>query len=201
MYEMFMGPLEVTKPWLTAGLVGVSRFLERLWTIGEKPLSEASGAEGSLLRLLHQTIKKVSRDTDTLNFNTAISAMMIYSNELAKLPEVPRSLWEPLVKMIACYAPHLGEELWEKLPGASGSVSREPWPEWDEALCAEDELTIVVQVQGKIRDKFTAVPGTGKAELEQKALELPGVKKWTEGKTVVKVITVPDKLVNIVVKD
>jgi leucyl-tRNA synthetase len=204
MYEMFMGPLEVTKPWLTAGLVGVSRFLERLWAIGDKlkpgTAPDNSSLPEELLRLLHQTIKKVSADTATLNFNTAISAMMIYSNELAKLPEVPRPLWEPLVKMVSCYAPHLGEELWEKL-GHSGSVSGEAWPSWDEKLCLENELTIVVQVQGKIRDRFNTVPGTGKAELEKKALELPGAGKWIEGKTVVKVITVPDKLVNIVVKD
>ncbi|MDR2768439.1 MAG: leucine--tRNA ligase [Treponema sp.] len=199
MYEMFMGPLEVTKPWLTSGLIGISRFLERLWAIGEKPVTEESAAFPELLRLLHKTVKKVSSDTDTLNFNTAISAMMIYSNELVKLNEAPRPLWEPLVKMLSCYAPHLGEELWEKL-GHGESVSKESWPAWDEALCAESEVTIVVQVQGKIRDKFTAVPGTGKAELEKKARELPGVQKWLEGKTIVKVITVPDKLVNIVVK-
>ncbi|MDR1929144.1 MAG: leucine--tRNA ligase [Treponema sp.] len=206
-YEMFMGPLEVTKPWLTAGLVGVSRFLERLWLIGGKPLSgEAVTADteknprGELLKLLHRTIKKVSADTETLNFNTAISAMMIYSNELAKLPELPRTLWEPLVKMVSCYAPHLGEELWEKL-GHTGSVSSEPWPAWDEGLCAESEVTIVVQVRGKIRDKFTAPAGTDRAELEKKARELPGLKKWLEGRTVVKVITVPDKLVNIVTRE
>ncbi|MDR2617697.1 MAG: class I tRNA ligase family protein, partial [Treponema sp.] len=198
-YEMFMGPLEVSKPWSTAGLVGVSRFLERLWTIGEKSLTAAAPQNDELVRLLHKTVKKVSGDTAALNFNTAISQMMIYSNELAKLNEVPRSLWEPLVIMLSAYAPHLGEELWEKL-GHAGSVSKTPWPQYDESLTAGREATVVVQVNGKIRDKFSAPPGTPKGELEKTALALPGVLKWTEGREVVKVITVPDKLVNIVIK-
>ncbi|MDR0389900.1 MAG: leucine--tRNA ligase [Spirochaetaceae bacterium] len=203
-YEMFMGPLEVSKPWNTAGLIGVSRFLERLWAIAGKCRSghaaEAQApAHAEYVRLLHKTIKKVSADTASLNFNTAISQMMIYSNELAKLGEVPCSLWEPLVIMISAYAPHLGEELWEKL-GHAESVSRSAWPVWDEKLAADDEVTIVVQVNGKIRDKFTAPAGTPKAELEKTALALPGVLKWIEGKTVAKLISVPDKLVNIVIR-
>jgi leucyl-tRNA synthetase len=141
----------------------------------------------------------VSQDTENLNFNTAISQMMIYSNELAKLSEIPRPLWEPLVQMIAPYAPHLGEELWERL-GHTESVSASPWPAWEEALCAETEVTVVVQVNGKVRDKFSAAAGTDKAQLEKTALALPGALKWLEGQTVVKVIVVPDKLVNIVVK-
>jgi leucyl-tRNA synthetase len=161
-----------------------------------------SGADNSrqdtLLRLLHKTIKKVSADTASLNFNTAISAMMIYSNELAKLAEVPPLLWEPLVKMLSCYAPHLGEELWERL-GGGASVSKEAWPVWDEGLCADSEVTVVVQVNGKIRDKFTAPAGTAGEELEKQGKALPGIQKWLEGKTIVKVISVPNKLVNIVV--
>jgi leucyl-tRNA synthetase len=205
-YEMFMGPLEVTKPWLTAGLVGVSRFLERLWAIAEKPVTERSPAEAlgpaqaeELIRLLHKTIRKVSGDTATLNFNTAISQMMVFSNELAKLTELPRSLWEPLVLMISVYAPHLGEELWEKL-GHTGSVSRAAWPVWDEKLTADNQVTVVAQVNGKIRDKFTAAALTPKEELEKTALALPGVLKWIEGRSIVKIITVPDKIVNIVVQ-
>ncbi|MDR2028991.1 MAG: leucine--tRNA ligase [Treponema sp.] len=199
-YEMFMGPLEVSKPWITAGLVGVSRFLERLWALGEKPLAgEDAPAEAGLVRLLHKTIKKVSSDTAGLNFNTAISQMMIYSTELAKLKELPRKLWEPLVIMIGAYAPHLGEELWEKL-GHTESVSKCPWPVYDESLAADEELTIVVQVNGKIRDKFTVAAGTGREELERSARTLPGILRWLEGQTLVKVITVPDKLVNFVIR-
>jgi leucyl-tRNA synthetase len=148
---------------------------------------------------MHKTIRKVSADTESLNFNTAISAMMVYSNELAKLEAVPRALWEPLVLMISAYAPPLGEELWEKL-GYRESVSKSPWPVWDESLAADSEVTVVAQVNGKVRDKFSAAAGTDKAVLEKTALALPGIIKWTAGKTVVKVITVPDKLVNVVVK-
>ncbi|GHT97910.1 leucine--tRNA ligase [Spirochaetia bacterium] len=199
-YEMFMGPLEVSKPWMTAGLVGVSRFLERLWSIGERSLVETSSNDtGDLTRLLHKTIKKVSGDTATLNFNTAISAMMVYSNELAKLNDVPRTLWEPLVLMVSVYAPHLGEELWEKL-GHTESVSKASWPQYDEKLTANNEATIVVQVNGKIRDKFTAPAGTPKADLEKTAQALPGIAKWIAGQNIVKIIAVQDKLVNIVVK-
>ncbi|GHV71277.1 leucine--tRNA ligase [Spirochaetia bacterium] len=200
-YEMFMGPLEAVKPWMTAGLVGVSRFLERIWAIAEKhnPALPESPGETDLLRLLHKTIKKVSADTETLNFNTAISQMMIYSNELAKLKEVPGNLWEPLVQMLSVYAPHLGEELWEKL-GHRESVSKSAWPVYDESLCAESEVTVVVQVNGKVRDKFSAAAGTEKTQLEKTALALPGLQKWLEGKSPERVITVPDKLVNIVIK-
>jgi leucyl-tRNA synthetase len=203
-YEMFMGPLEVSKPWITAGLIGVSRFLERLWAIGEKRSAGNGAAEeepGSedLRRLLHKTIRKVTVDTASLNFNTAISQMMVYSNELAKLEAIPCSLWEPLVIMIGAYAPHLGEELWEKL-GHTESVSKAAWPVYDEALTADSAVTIVAQVNGKIRDKFVVPAGTDKEELEKQARALPGVLKWTEGRTIVKVITVPGKLVNIVVK-
>ncbi|MDR1469034.1 MAG: leucine--tRNA ligase [Spirochaetaceae bacterium] len=199
-YEMFMGPLEVSKPWNTAGLVGVSRFLERCWDLGDRELAAVAEATPAALdKALHKTIKKVTNDTATLNFNTAISAMMVYSSLLAKLPALPRVLWEPFVVMLAAYAPHLGEELWEKA-GHGGTVSQAPWPTWDETLATDDEVTVVVQVQGKVRDKFTAPAGTDKAALEKTALALPGVQKWLEGKTVAKVITVPDKLVNIVVR-
>jgi leucyl-tRNA synthetase len=203
LYEMFMGPLEVSKPWNMSGVSGVSRFLERLWAIGEKPLCDAepgSDAAGgvALQKLLHRTIKKITHDTENLCFNTAISQMMIYSSELAKLAEIPRSMWQPLVIMASVYAPHLGEELWEKL-GNKNTVSVCQWPVYDDALTRDDEVNIVVQVNGKIRDKFTAPVGTSKDELEKTALSLSDVKKWLEGQTVKKVIVVPDKLVNIVI--
>ncbi|MDR0644083.1 MAG: leucine--tRNA ligase [Treponema sp.] len=195
-YEMFMGPLEAGKPWSTAGLVGASRFLERVWNIGEK-VGEG-GAKAPLLKLLHKTVKKVSQDTAGLNFNTAISQMMVYSGELAKLETVPLGLWEPFVVMVAAYAPHLGEELWRKL-GYVESVSKAAWPAWDEALTFDEEVTVVVQVNGKIRDKFITATGTAKGELEKTALASPAVQKWLIGH-VIKIVTVPDKLVNIVCK-
>jgi len=197
-YEMFMGPLQVSKPWSTAGLVGVSRFLERAWATSEKPIVEAAPT-AEQLKLLHKTIKKVTVDTDTLNFNTAISQMMIFLNETSKLDSLPRSLWEPFVVMLAPYAPHLGEELWERLGHAEG-VSRAAWPVYDEALTLDDEKEIVVQVNGKIRDRFTAAAGSAEDALRETALAMPKVREWTEGKQIAKVIVVRDKLVNIVVK-
>ena len=197
-YEMFMGPLQVSKPWSTAGLVGVSRFLERAWATSEKPISdEAPSAE--LLKLLHKTVKKVTMDTDTLNFNTAISQMMIYLNDVSKLDQVPRSLWEPFVLMVAPYAPHLGEEMWERL-GHKGSLARAAWPLYDEALTLDEQKEVVVQVNGKIRERLMVAAGTDEASLKAAALALPKVIEWVGGKEVAKVIVVKDKLVNIVVK-
>jgi leucyl-tRNA synthetase len=196
-YEMFMGPLEVSKPWATAGLVGVSRFLEKIWALSERSLSDAEPGRDSL-KSLHRTVKKVTGDTSSLNFNTAISAMMIYVNELGKLDELPRSLWEPLVLMLAPYAPHLAEELWER-SGHPKSLARESWPSFDEALCADDTKEIVVQVNGRIRERFTAPAGSAQDYLERTALALPKVREWTDGKKVAKVVVVKDKLVNIVV--
>jgi leucyl-tRNA synthetase len=201
-YEMFMGPLEVSKPWATAGLIGVSRFLEKVWALSERALNETESAappSAELVKLLHKTIKKVTGDTSTLNFNTAISAMMIYANELQKLESIPCSLWEPLVLMLAPYAPHLAEELWEEA-GHRKSLIRESWPEFDEALCADDTKEIVVQVNGKIRERFTAAAGAAQDELQKTALAMPKVVEWTDGKEIAKVIVVKDKLVNIVVK-
>ncbi|MDR0562143.1 MAG: class I tRNA ligase family protein, partial [Spirochaetaceae bacterium] len=118
---------------------------------------------------------------------------------LAKLAEVPRALFEPLALMVSAYAPHLGEELWERL-GHTESVSQAEWPRYDEALAADQDSLIVVQVNGKLRDKFTVPAGTAVEELERQAQALPGVRKWLEGRAILKVIAVPDKLVNIVVK-
>jgi len=208
-YEMFMGPLEVSKPWATAGLIGVSRFLEKVWAAAERVGGAGQSEKGrepsaELLKLLHKTIKKVSGDTATLNFNTAISAMMIFVNELGKLESVPRAIWEPFVLLLAPYAPHLCEELWERLGSRAGkprpSIARESWPAYDEALCADEEKEIVVQVNGKIRDRFLSAAGTTEKILEDTALSLPKVKEWMEGKTVAKVVVVKEKLVNIVVR-
>ncbi len=198
MYEMFMGPLEVSKPWSTQGLIGIHRFLEKVWALGEKPLSK-NEAGADLTKLLHKTIKKVSADTASLNFNTAISQMMIFVNELSKLNEMPEAAWKDFVVMLSAYAPHLGEELWQKA-GGKESVSYERWPKWNEELCKDDTCTIVVQVNGKIRDKFEADVNESKENLEKTALATEGAKRYLEGKTPAKVIVVPNKLVNIVVR-
>ncbi|MEE0879616.1 MAG: leucine--tRNA ligase [Treponemataceae bacterium] len=198
MYEMFMGPLEISKPWSTQGLIGVNRFLEKVWAVSEKPLVDEEPSN-EIRKILHKTIKKVTEDTDSLNFNTAISAMMIFINDVSKLDKVPRSLWTDFVKLISVYAPHLGEELWEKL-GNNNTIAYESWPQYNEEFCKDSECTIMVSINGKMRDKFTAPINTSKEELEKTALATEGAIKFMEGKTPVKVIVVPNKLVNIVIK-
>jgi leucyl-tRNA synthetase len=197
-YEMFMGPLDVSKPWITAGLVGVSRFLERLWALGDRSLTEEEPA-GDILRLMHKTIRKVSDDTGSLALNTAISAMMVLSTEAARLDKLPRTLWSNLVRMVAPYAPHLGEELWAKM-GNKDSVYKTAWPSYDPALCIDDEDTIVVQINGKLRADFKLPRGASKEAMESGAKALPKIQEWLAGKDIAKVIVVPGRLVNIVLK-
>ncbi|EFW36886.1 leucine--tRNA ligase [Treponema phagedenis F0421] len=197
MYEMFMGPLEMSKPWSTQGLIGIYRFLEKVWALSEKPLTDQAGSD-ALIKLLHKTIKKVGEDTASLNFNTAISQMMICINELNKQDSLPRTLWENFVKLLAPYAPHLAEELWEKL-GYTNSIAHESWPVYDEKLCIDSVCTIVVQINGKLRDKFETPIDTDKSDLEAQALNTEGAKRFIANKTVKKIIVVPNKLVNIVV--
>ncbi len=206
MYEMFMGPLTMSKPWNTQGLIGISRFLDKVWAVSAKEMTDIDITGKltdeklvALRKLYAQTVKKVTDDTATLNFNTAISQMMIFINECAKLDSIPRAMWEGFVKMISCYAPHIGEEMWEKL-GHTKTVTYENWPDFSDKYLASDEKTIVVMINGKLRDKFTAAPGTPKETLEQTALASPAVKKFTDGHQVVKTVVVPDKLVNLVIK-
>ena len=206
MYEMFMGPLTMSKPWSTQGIVGIHRFLEKVWAVSEKPMNDIDitgkledKAFISARKTFAQTIKKVTDDTATLNFNTAISQMMIFINEVSKLPELPRSMWADFVKVLSPYAPHLGEELWEKL-GNKNTIAYEKWPVANEDFAKDDTKQIVVMINGKLRDKFEAAPGTAQDTLKETALSLEGVKKYTDGHQIVKCIIVPDKLVNIVVK-
>ncbi len=206
MYEMFMGPLTMSKPWSTQGIVGIHRFLEKVWSVSEKPMTDIdiSGkledkALISARKTFAQTIKKVTDDTASLNFNTAISQMMIFINEISKLPEIPKSMWSDFVKILSPYAPHLGEELWQKL-GNNNTIAYESWPTFTEDFAKDDTKTIVVMVNGKKRDTFEAVPGAPDDELKQTALSRDGVKKFTDGHEIVKCIIVKDKLVNLVVK-
>jgi leucyl-tRNA synthetase len=198
MYEMFMGPLEVSKPWSTGGIAGVYRFLERVYRMAEKPLT-AEEPPRSLTKLLHKTVKKVTKDTGNLEFNTAISQMMIFINEAAKEEKLYRSLWEPFVLILSPYAPHLGEELWERL-GNTPSNAYAPWPAWDEELTKEDLATVVVQINSKIRGKLEVPIDTDAAELSRLAFEIDKVKEQTAGRIIVKVVAIPGKLVNIVMK-
>ena len=206
MYEMFMGPLTMSKPWATQGIVGIHRFLEKVWAASEKNMDDTD-IFGKLddkklisaRKIFVQTIKKVTNDTASLNFNTAISQMMIFMNEISKLDSIPRAMWSDFVKALSPYAPHLGEELWQKL-GNKTSIAYEPWPTVNDEFALDDEKTIVVMVNGKLRGKFKAKAGTSDEILKENALNDYGVKKFTDGKEIVKCIVVKDKLVNFVVK-
>ncbi|MCM3746468.1 leucine--tRNA ligase [Paenibacillus pasadenensis] len=203
LYEMFMGPLEATKPWNASGVEGMHRFLSRIWRlfIGENGElnPKIAGEEGSdaYNRIWHRSIKKVSDDLENLRFNTAISQLMIWVNEAYKTESLPKQSMENFVQLLSPLAPHLAEELWEKL-GHSGSISYVPWPEFVEAWTVDQEVEIVVQVNGKIADRVSIAADTETDEMERIAKELPRVQELTAGKTVRKVIAVKGKLVNIV---
>lgn len=205
MYEMFMGPLTMSKPWSTQGIVGIHRFLEKVWSVSEKTIKDIdiTKIEDKTLisarKTFAQTIKKVTNDTATLNFNTAISQMMIFINEISKLPEIPKAMWQDFVKVLSPYAPHLGEELWQKL-GNNKTIAYEKWPTVNEDFIKDNAKIIVVTVNGKKRDTFEAAPGTSNEELKQIALSRKGVKKFTDGHEIIKSIVVKDKLVNLVIK-
>jgi leucyl-tRNA synthetase len=199
LYEMFLGPLEATKPWSTTGIQGVSRFLERCWNLGQKAIS-AAAPQGELLRLMHKTIRKVGEDIEALRLNTAISAMMIYLNELAKADPLPREGVETLVRLLHPFAPHLAEELWETL-GHAPSLQSVPWPAFDPALCVDEAVTVVVQVNGKVRGRVSLPADATPEARREAALACPEAQSYLEGKEIVKVVVPPNgTLVSIVVK-
>ncbi len=197
-YEMFMGPLEEVKPWSTAGLRGTKRFLDRLWNLYARGISDAAAPE-DLRRRLHKTIKKVGEDIERLRFNVAIAAMMELVNDCYKHEAFPREVAEALVKLVAPFAPHVAEELWSTALGQAPSVAHAPWPTYDPAWTIDDVVTIGVQVGGKVRAELTAPRTTDAATLEAMARAQPNVERHLEGKTVRKVVVVPGKLVNFVV--
>lgn len=196
-YEMFMGPLEASKPWSDQGIEGTFKWLNRVYRLVVESHKLTSENDGSLDRVYHATVKKVSEDIDSLSFNTAISQMMIFINECYKADHVYQLYLENFVKMFACFAPHLGEELWTILTGKHG-ISFEEWPSYDESKMVEDTVTIVVQVNGKLRSKFEMAKDSDQQVLKDKAIE--SVPNYTNGKQIMKVIVVANKLVNIVVK-
>ncbi|MFM8540942.1 MAG: leucine--tRNA ligase [Nitrospira sp.] len=204
MYEMFMGPLEAMKPWSTRGVEGVTRFLDRVWrmlvhedgTLSPAIVTTAPTAEQ--LRLLHQTIKKVTDDLEGLRFNTAISQMMIFTNEMTKFERRSRALLEPFVLLLAPFAPHLCEELWEKL-GGKPSVSQQSWPAFDPARVVSTRVEIPLQVNGKLRSKIEVPADWTEAQVVELAKQDAKLTEWLQGQPLKKVIYVPKKLVNFVV--
>jgi leucyl-tRNA synthetase len=207
LYEMFMGPLEATKPWSMRGVEGVYRFLNRVWRLYLDDRAESVRLADAVqdvppdrdtLRKLHQTIKRVTEDLDSLSFNTAIAAMMEFSNHLTRQAVRPRSALSTFVLLLAPFAPHLAEELWQAL-GHSDTLAYESWPAFDEALTRADTIEVPLQVNGKLRSKLTVPADIDPAFLEKLALADEKIRVLTEGKQIRKVIVVPGKLVNIVV--
>ena len=212
-YEMFMGPLEQMKPWSTRGVEGVARFLARVWRLlltenqaGEWELSKkikAVDATKPQQKLLHATIKKVTEDIESFSFNTAISQMMIFVNAFTNVETIPLSAMRTFLILLNPFAPHISSELWERLSAefgdARGDVTQQPWPAYDERFLIEDEVEIVIQINGKLRDRMQMPIVATEEELKAVALSNPKVQDRIAGKAVRKVIVVPKKLVNIVV--
>ena len=205
LYEMFMGPLEAVKPWSMQGLEGVYRFLQRVWRLAVDEETGALGAnvqdtsaDEATARLLHQTIKKVGGDVETFNFNTAISAMMILTNHLAKQPVVPKSVVETLALILSPFAPHIAEELWQKL-GHNKTIAYESWPKFDPELVKEAEIELAIQVNGKIKDRIIVFAQADDEQIKQKAMASEKVIAALAGKQPKKVIVIKSRLVNIVV--
>ena len=198
MYEMFMGPLEATKPWSTKGVEGVFRFLKRAHRMFQEAEIVDVPCTKDQQRLLHATIKKVSQDLDSFGFNTAISQLMIFLNEFSKLDKLPREAAEKFVLLLSPFAPHLGEELWQQL-GHENTLAYEPWPEWDEAVLKLDEVEILVQVLGKPKARLMMPVDAAQEQAEKIALAAPEVQAALNGKPVKKVIFVPKRLLNIVI--
>lgn len=204
LYEMFMGPLERMKPWSTSGLEGPVRFLKKAWRyiVGDEGKSVEISEETppkEILKVAHQTIAKVTEDIENLRFNTAISQLMIFLNEIAKEPKTYRFSAETLTLLLSPLAPHIAEEFWQVL-GHADSIAYAPWPKFNAQLAQEDEVTVVFQTNGKVRAQVTFPKGTSKEELEKLALKHEKIISFLAGKEIVKIIAVPDKLVNIVLK-
>ena len=209
LYEMFMGPLEQMKPWSMKGVEGVYRFLARVWRLAMQENQEGEWilstdlAEIPLtsqqLRVAHATIKKVTSDMHLLAFNTAISQMMVFTNEFVNAKPRPLEALRILLPLLSPFAPHLAEELWSRL-GFSGLASKQPWPVHDESLLVENEVELAVQVNGKVRERLVISKEATKEEIEKSALASPKIQEATAGQTIVKVVVVLGKLVNIVAK-
>ncbi|MGN6300740.1 MAG: class I tRNA ligase family protein, partial [Angustibacter sp.] len=201
-YEMSMGPLDVSRPWETRAVVGSLRFLQRLWRnvvdeeTGKVTVSDED-ADPASRRALHQAIDAVTRDYDGLRFNTAVAKLIELNNHLTRLPAVPRELAEPIVLMVAPLAPHLAEELWRRL-GHTESLAYEPFPQADPALLVDETVTCVVQVQGKVRDRLEVPPGISDDDLRALALGSERVTAALDGRGVRTVIVRAPKLVNVV---
>ncbi|MGH8165368.1 MAG: class I tRNA ligase family protein [Rhodanobacteraceae bacterium] len=208
LFEMFMGPLEATKPWSTEGVHGVRGFLDRVWRMIIDDRNEAVALNAAIKdieptaeqnRMLHRTIREVTHDIERLAFNTAIAKMMEFTNFFFKAEARPRQAMEKFVLLLSPFAPHLGEELWQAL-GHERTLAYEPWPDYDESLIKQDTIEAPVQVNGKMRGRISLPAGADEAAHEAAALADAKIAQLLEGKTIVKRIIVPGRMVNFVVK-
>jgi leucyl-tRNA synthetase len=206
-FELFLGPIEENSNWSSTGIAGVYRFLNRAWTlVQEFDESDKSftGHDSEVLRLRHKTARKVTDDIRRLSFNTAISALMEYVNDLYKLKVdgFSQDAWHEalsvLAQLVSPFAPHMAEELWQQL-GHEGLIQQTMWPSWDDTQIIEDVITVVVQVNGKLRGKLEVPREVPQAEIEKRAFENENVQAFVEGKQPKKIIYIPGKLLNIVV--
>ena len=199
LYEMFLGPVEASKPWDTNGIDGCFRFLKKFWKLYQQELNDDEPSKDSL-KCVHKLIKKVTGDIEQFSYNTAVSAFMICVNELGQQKCANRELLKKMVIVIAPFAPHMAEELWEQLGGETKSVFDAEWPAWDESYLVENEVQLTVSFNGKARFQMTFPADATKEDIEKKALEDERSQHYIDGKTIVKIIVVPKKIINIVCK-
>lgn len=199
LYEMFMGPLEVSKPWSSAGVEGAKRFIVRVWNFFTEPANLTDDNDGALTKIYHQTVKKVTDDFEALAFNTAISQLMIFMNAAYKAGKCPKEYAEGIIKMMSCITPHVCEEMWQKL-GHNDTIAYEPWPVYDEKELVVDTIEIAVQINGKVRGKINVGVDEDQDSAIAKAKANPDVAAAIEGKNIVKEIYVKGRIVNIVAK-
>ena len=200
LYEMFMGPLGADKPWNDDAVVGSKKFLDRVYRIFVEENKIKDEDNKNLEKIYHQTVKKVTNDYETLNINTAISQMMIFVNAIQKENVIPKTYAEGFIKLLNPLCPHITEEIWSTVLKHDGTIAYEKWPVYDEEKIKEDVITIGVQVNGKLRGTIDVNKDSSKEEIENIAKNQENVKKTIEGKEIIKVIVVPGKIVNIVIK-
>lgn len=200
LYEMFMGPLEASKPWSQAGVEGAKKFLDRVWRLYTEESNIIDEDNKNLEKIYHETVKNVTKDYEKLSFNTAISFLMVFVNAVYKDKNFPRTYAEGFIKLLNPIAPHITEELWNKVLGHDNTIAYEPWPTYDESKLVQTEFNIAVQVNGKLRGTITVDVNDSEEVIKQKALLNENVKKHVEGKEIVKIIVIKNKIVNIVVK-
>ena len=199
LYEMFMGPIDAAKPWDPNGIDGAKKFLERIWRLYTEEDKIKDEENKNLEKIYHQTVKKVTEDYETMNFNTAISSMMVFINAVYKENIFPKEYALNFLKLLNPIAPHITEELWQRL-GNNDTITYATWPSFDESKMVDETFEMVVQVNGKVRGKIVVSTETSKEEMEKLALDISNVKNYIDGKEIVKIVTIPKKLVSIVVK-